>query len=206
MSILPKHKQNLDKKIDELFGIKIDELDVSTINILAKSCDERLLKHLAVSFDVDIDGLSVDEARKMVANAFEIHLYSGTFYGLAKALKASYAGAKPLEWFEYDGEPFHFKLEIDTGNKGVKFNELQKVDEVANTYKNVRSVFDGATIKLGINTNLNTGCLVSTAEEIKIYPTSIKNISTKDNYFIGAYAKLAEIINIQIINLKGELE
>ncbi|AQW80795.1 phage tail protein [Campylobacter pinnipediorum] len=206
MSILPKHKQNIDKRLDELFGLRLDELDINTINTLAKSCDERLLKHLANAFDVDIDGLLPDEARELIQNAFEIHLYSGTFYSLDKALKASYAGTKLIEWYKYDGEPYHFKLEIDTGKSGVNFDELAKVDKIANAYKNVRSVYDGATIKVGISTNINTASFTSTHENITIHPTSIKNISTKDNYFIGAYAKLAEIINIQIINLKGELE
>ncbi|WP_297897724.1 hypothetical protein [uncultured Campylobacter sp.] len=58
MSILPIGKPKFDKKLDDLFGVRLDGLDIGTINILAHTAPASILPHLAASFDVDIEGLS----------------------------------------------------------------------------------------------------------------------------------------------------
>ena len=57
MNLLPNHKSKFDKKFDELFGVRLDNLDLGAINVLADSCPAYLLPILAQSYDVDIDGL-----------------------------------------------------------------------------------------------------------------------------------------------------
>ena len=73
MSLLPNHKSKFDKKFDELFGVRLDNLDLGAINILADSCPASLLPVLAQSYDVDIEGLGEAAARELIKNAFEIH-------------------------------------------------------------------------------------------------------------------------------------
>lgn len=88
MNLLPNHKSKFDKKFDELFGVRLDNLDLGAINILADSCPASLLPILAQSYDVDIEGLGETAARGLIKNAFEIHFYSGTFYATKKAVSA----------------------------------------------------------------------------------------------------------------------
>ncbi|AQW81282.1 phage tail protein [Campylobacter pinnipediorum] len=157
-------------------------------------------------FDVEPKSRSLEETKELLKEQIKTYFNEGTFNAIEKALRGLYADTKISNWYEYDGEPYHFKIELDSSKNGVNFDELTKVDEIANTYKNVRSVFDGASIKVGINTNINAASFTSISEDIVIYPAQIKNISTNNNYFIGSYTKLAEIISTQTINLKGELE
>ena len=75
MNLLPNHKSKFDKKFDELFGVRLDNLDLGAINVLADSCPASLLPILAQSYDVDIDGLGETGARGLIKEAFKIHYY-----------------------------------------------------------------------------------------------------------------------------------
>lgn len=97
MSLLPSHKSKFDKKLDELFGVKFDELDIGVINTLAGICPAKLLPILAASFDVDIDGLNEITARKLVKNAFSIHRLSGTAYAVRMAVASIDSGVLVIE-------------------------------------------------------------------------------------------------------------
>lgn len=116
MNLLPNHKSKFDKKFDELFGVRLDNLDLRTINILADSCPVSLLPILAQSYDVNIEGLGEEAIRELIKNAFEIHFYSGTFYAVKKAVSAYDKDALIIEGnlsqkyngvFKFDGSRFY---------------------------------------------------------------------------------------------------
>ncbi|MBE3022941.1 phage tail protein I [Campylobacter sp. 7477a] len=196
MSLLPSHKSKFDKKLDDLFALKLENLDLSVINTLASSCPERLLPILAQSFDADIDGLSEAAARELIKNAFEIHFYSGTFYSLNKALKSFYPQCKIKEWHKYGGKPYHFKLELESTKQGITQESLKKTDEIVNTYKNVRSVYDGATIKIATKANATAGSYLMQGETIEIMPYLLRELEAKTGFYHAQTFKTHEIINI----------
>ena len=198
MSLLPNHKSKFDKKIDEFIGLRFEGLDLGAIDTLASSCPESLLPILAVSFDVDIDGLSQSEARELIKNAFEIHYYSGTFYSLNKALNALYSDVRVREWFEYKGEPYHFRLELDASKNGLSPQILKRSDELINKYKNVRSVYDGASIKATVSINLKAYSSMLSGENISVDPYVVSNIRQRANFKVGATTQINEIISIPI--------
>ena len=202
MSLLPNHKSKFDKKIDLLFGVRFEDLDIGVINTLASSAPKSLLPILAASFDVDIDGLNENEARELIKNAFEIHYYSGTFYSLNKALSALYADAKVKEWFDYAGLPYHFKLELDASKNGVSLQTLKRSDEIINTYKNVRSVYDGASIKATAIVNLKAHSFAFIGEAISVDPYVVSNINQRESFKVGATTQINEIISIPIAAIR----
>ena len=97
MSILPIGKPKFDKKLDDLFGVRLDGLDIGTINILAHTAPASILSHLAASFDVDIEGLSEYKARELICRAFEIKRLKGTLYSVRTAVQAVDSGAAIIE-------------------------------------------------------------------------------------------------------------
>ena len=198
MSLLPNHKSKFDKKFDLLFGVRFEDLDIGVINTLASKAPKNLLPVLAASFDVGIDGLNENEARELIKNAFEIHYYSGTFYSLNKALSALYADAKVKEWFDYAGLPYHFKLELDASKNGVSPQTLKRSDEIINAYKNVRSVYDGANIKVGIKADVKAYSYAISGENISVDPYVISNINQRASFKVGATTQINEIISIPI--------
>lgn len=202
MSLLPNHKSKFDKKFDELFGVRLDSLDISTINTLARSCPSRLLPILAASFDVDIEGLSEIAVRELIKNAFEIHYYSGTFYSLQKALSSFFGTAKVHEWFSYGGKPYHFKLELEASMHGISRPILAKTDKIANVYKNVRSIYDGATIKISSRASTHAAAFAVQGESIEIMPFVLRETQSASVTCYANTFKQDEIINL---NLKGAI-
>ncbi|WP_170000605.1 phage tail protein I [Campylobacter sp. RM9328] len=196
MSLLPNHKSKFDKKLDKFFGVKLDGLDISVINTLADTCPAQLLPILAANFDVDIDKLSESTARELIKNAFEIHYYSGTFYSLNKALKLFYATTNVKEWYEYGGAPYHFKLELEVSKTGINQESLKKTDEIVNTYKNVRSVYDGVSIKIATKANAHAGGYLMHGETISVMPYVLRELETKTGFYHANTFKTHEIINI----------
>lgn len=111
---------------------RIDELDEALLDILAKD--------LSVGWYL-YDG-TIEEKRNQIKSCFYVHRRLGTKSAVETAISAIYPGTKVLEWFEYSGIPYHFKLQIDAA---YTYNEEKhkKVLETLELYKNRRSVLDG---------------------------------------------------------------
>lgn len=200
--ILPSHKSEFDKKFDELFGVRFKDLNLNLINTLALKCPTSLLPILANSFDINTQGLNEGEARELIHDAFIIHYYSGTFYSLSKALKSFYSQSSVIEWHEYNGEPYHFKLELEASKTGIDKTSLNKTDEIVNTYKNVRSVYDGVTIKIATRSNTNVGSYLMQGETIEVMPFLLRELEAKAGFNHASTFKLMEIINLNL-DLRG---
>lgn len=138
--------------------------------------NEPLLDILAVDFKVDwydFNG-TLSEKRKSIKECIYIHRYKGTKFAVETALRSVYENVSVSEWFEYGGEPYHFKVTIfdSTNDKEKRARVLEKVKY----YKNLRSVLDGVIFEVGVNTELPFkigvkcgGIYKRTGSEVKIY-------------------------------------
>lgn len=137
---------------------------------------ERLLDILAVDFKVDwydFNG-TLEEKRKAVKECIYVHRYKGTKYAVETALKSIYANVVVSEWFEYGGEPYHFRVTIFDGTNDKEKREriLQKIKY----YKNLRSVLDDVIFEVGVESDVALkigvkfgGVYKKTGSEVKIY-------------------------------------
>ena len=107
------------------------------------------------------------------------------------------------EWFDYTGLPYHFKLELDASKNGVSLQTLKRSDEIINTYKNVRSVYDGASIKATASINLKAYSYTFSGENMSITPYVVSNISERAKFKVGATTQVNEIISIPV-NLNAQ--
>ena len=105
---------------------------------------EDLLEILAVDFKVDWwdSGYTLTEKQNTFRDSFKVHRHLGTKYAVEAALSAVFPDTKVLEWFEYDGDPYHFKLLIDLTYEDTDQAKYDRVMELVSFYKNVRSVLD----------------------------------------------------------------
>ncbi|CUU87930.1 phage tail protein [Campylobacter hyointestinalis subsp. hyointestinalis] len=196
--LLPNHKSKFDKLFDELFGTRLDNLDISVINTLANSCSKQILPILANSFDVDIEGLNEIAARELIKNAFAIHYYSGTLYSLKSALKAFFGSSEVAEWFEYGGKPYHFKVNLEASKTGIDENSLKRIDKIINDYKNVRSVLESINLKLTSHCKETNGIATISGENIEVLPFIHRNKEIKSKQNIGIGVMMIETINQNI--------
>lgn len=195
MTLLPAHKDEIYKKLDELFGARLDEFDVSLIATNPDLIPSRLLPHLTASFDIETNGANEQNIRKLIKNAFIIK--KGTVESIKVALKSFFAGASIEEWHQYGGEPYFFRVKVLLD--GVSFDSWDKLEAIVSTYKNVRSVLDRISIELECKKAVcQMGSYSISGESLEIYPYQTPSIEPSSTHFIGAKASLHEWININL--------
>ena len=122
-----------EREISELaIYTRIDELPEDLLDILAKD------------FKVDWwDGdYTLEEKRATLKDSWHVHRTMGTKAAVLKAISAIYPETKILEWWEYDGQPYHFRILIDSTFERVDPAKHQRVMEKVDFYKPLRAVLD----------------------------------------------------------------
>jgi len=140
-----------DSKLNALAFTIADKLaerpnEITKLSIFTQidKMPEGILDILAHDFKVDWwdPEYNLQEKRKILKDSFRIHKINGTKGAVEDAISAIYPNTKVLEWFEYDGEPYRFKLLIDAVFESVDPKKHQRVLERIKYYKNLRSHLD----------------------------------------------------------------
>jgi len=102
---------------------------------------EELLDRLAYDFKVDWwdADYTLAQKRQILKDNWQVHRHLGTKAAVEKAIAAIYPRTRVLEWFEYGGEPYHFKLSIALALGWDSQEKRQRVLDRLDYYKNLRS-------------------------------------------------------------------
>lgn len=107
-----------------------------------------VLDHLATQYHCDFydKNLAADVKRTMIRDSFAWHRIKGTPKAVQKILDMFMSNAYIEEWFDYGGEPFHFKIFAqsmrDLGDGDISFWRMLW------DAKNVRSWLESITLEL----------------------------------------------------------
>jgi len=128
------HNELIEKTVAELIYPRIDEIE-----------NEELLDLLGWQFHIEGWELAktIEDKRRLIKSAIELHRYKGTPYAIKKVLEALGLSGDIKEWFEYGGEPYKFKVYISS----IPSEELwERLIHLINEYKNERSWLDAIGI------------------------------------------------------------
>lgn len=105
---------------------------------------ESVLDMLATDFKVDwwSADYSLDEKRRTLKASWFVHRRLGTKRAVERALSAIYADSEVVEWFDYGGKPYHFKLIIPVDEAALDPTKHNTVLSLVAFYKNLRSILD----------------------------------------------------------------
>jgi len=116
---------------------------------------EDILDQLAWQFHVDFyePGLAIEKKRVLVLKSIDWHRRKGTPSAVQEVVSAALDPSEVLEWFDYGGQPYHFKIRT----KGVMAdqNAYAQLRKAINTVKNTRSWLDGIQIQTDITVGLD---------------------------------------------------
>lgn len=129
----------------EVLAHRLEEIDRLRIISNIDNLEEALLAILARDFKVDWwdPDYSLEEKRRTVKSSWRVHKTLGTKAAVETAIRAIYPLTTVEEWFEYGGEPYHFRLNIDiTSDSGDRARQKRVLDRL-NFYKSLRSHNDG---------------------------------------------------------------
>ena len=87
---------------DVLIYSRIDQLPEELVDILA--------------YDMHVDWYSYEDPlavkRRTLKDSVKVHKHMGTKYAVETAIQAFFPGGAVQEWFDYAGEPHHFRITI----------------------------------------------------------------------------------------------
>ena len=137
----------LAEALGEVLAVRPAEIERLRIYPAIDTLDEPLLDILAHDFKVDWwdPEYSLEEKRRTLKDSWRVHRLLGTRAAVETAISAIYPHTQVLEWFEYGGEPYHFRLDINITNDSIDSAKQRRVLERLNFYKSLRSHNDGVT-------------------------------------------------------------
>lgn len=142
LSLLPPilQKDETVKNLAAILDDEIEAIDALTDKLLIytnlENMSEQVIDELALSFHMLPDegyrfANTIEKKRELVRQSISLHRHKGTLYAVKEVLKILGIKGQVLEWFEYGGEPYHFKIEakIDEGisEKDIDILETEPV-------------------------------------------------------------------------------
>ena len=176
---------------------RIDELDEQTLDILA--------------YDLHVDwydhSYPIEVKRQTIKDSVKIHRRLGTKYAVETALGAVFPGTRVEEWFEYNGDPYTFRVIINATENGVTAAQQAAVLERVIFYKNLRSHLEAVRFKVEKKTAVHVVGYHSIGTRMEVWPYLAEDIETSGTLFVGGSLSLARRLEIRPFltrNLKAE--
>ena len=84
---------------------------------------------------------TLEEKRQTIKDARDIYARLGTPDAVVKAVNGVFGYGRIEEWWEYDGDPFHFR--VYSNDASAMAENYRRFTAIINVVKNVRSYLDG---------------------------------------------------------------
>lgn len=98
---------------------------------------------------------AVEIKREIVKNSDLVQQRLGTKWAVENVITTYFGSGNIKEWFEYEGEPGHFKIE--STNPSVTNEQFNKFMRILNKVKRKSAYLDGVYIMLGAQATINVG-------------------------------------------------
>ncbi len=203
ISLLPQSEDITLKSIDTVYAKKVDQLndEIQVISILAqpKMVDESFLPYLAHTYQVAFwsNELTTDEKRAIIDSSISLSRKKGTLFALKDVLKRLNIDIKLQEWFEYNGLPYHFKIDVDFISRPAGKEELRLIEEFIEIYKNEKSVLELISVKLRSNLKEKVAATTVTGENIQVVPMVSRNLFTDTKEKLALASLMSEYLEIK---------
>ena len=130
-TLAPVNDINL-KIFDEICEERFAQLDLESLLVsIIDNVPVDALPHLAEQYHITgnegwLQALSETEKRNLIKSSIKMHRYKGTKYALEEIFKTLNIVGNIEEWFNYGGDPYHFKVILQVFNRSInKETELK---------------------------------------------------------------------------------
>lgn len=185
----------------ESFGKQVRELEEESDKLSNfenyDDMPEEMLDYLAFQkhvdfYDVELD---IEVKREILRNNTLLHRKKGTKQAVINAASTIFGKTTLNEWFEYDGEPFGFTMDVDISEIGASQENKEKLEKLVMGYKNARSWVEKINFKTSVRGNMYLGGVVSSNEKTTIYPQDIM-LEITNKISLGSCFKFKEHVQI----------
>lgn len=129
---------------------------------------EFLLDLIAWEEHVDFydTSLSVQQKRELIERSDFFHKQKGTPAAIEELITIIFGDGKVVEWFEYGGQPYHFK--VVTSNPSATVEKALQFAEAVNSVKNLRSILEKVEITTSEKLTIYFAGVVHSGDKITI--------------------------------------
>lgn len=199
MDIMPENLladnniRNIVVAIDERLKDSYKQTAYPAIISRIDELDSDILDSLAWQYNVDFydPAINVENKRKLIRESIAWHRLKGTSAAVNQLVSAIFGPSSVQEWYEYGGEPYHFRITssgFDPAGKTIK--DILRAVEMA---KNTRSCLDGVTIDAHPDMESDTVNLYYGLANIPIGLKKI-NLGFPDGHTHKSYAGVAHCL------------
>ncbi len=173
----------LDTELSKVSTATLETLLIARINDLP----EEVLDLLAWQWHVDFYeplSMDVETKRKLIVNSIAWHRIKGTTGAVQKMVAAAWDGCSVEEWFDYDGEPYHFRV-VNVTAARVDPDVIRNVLRAIYATKNVRSWLDGINFLRKLESVLYYGGVLGVHKRFRLRPAMPKDADVMTTVYIG---------------------
>ena len=125
----------------EALAARLAEIDRVRIISNIDALDETVLDILARDFKVDWydPDCTLEQKRRLLKSSWQVHKVMGTKAAVEAAASAVYPYARVQEWFEYGGEPYWFRMDVDLPEEEWTQERHVRLMRQVQFYKSLRS-------------------------------------------------------------------
>ncbi len=148
---------------------------------------ETVLDLLAWQWHVDFYepvGMDLPTKRRMIRESIAWHRIKGTPGAVEKVINAVWDGCNVKEWFEYDGEPYHFRV-INVTSERLDHDVINEVIRAIYSTKNVRSWLDGINFLRKLENTIYYGGVLGVHRRFVVRPRAPKDADVPATIYMG---------------------
>lgn len=186
MSLLPAYMSDAWKCYEQMAREDREAIDPTLINTSPESCHVSVLPFLAWEAGTDIAGLSEALARKVIRAMFDAMPYAGTAAALIGPVEALSETVRVLEWFEYGGTPYNFRVEVDASQNGLDAALINMIEKTVNKQKNARSILESIKASMLGRSTPKLSAATHGGEVTTVYPYFPDPIEAVPTLYMGA--------------------
>ncbi|AXE35090.1 phage tail protein I [Chromobacterium phragmitis] len=137
------------------------------------------------------------QRRDLIKQAIALHRYKGTRWALRQVLATLDLDGRVSEWFEYQGRPFHFKVDLDLSGRGLGEAAYQALRQMLDQYRNARSRLESLDLRVELHERLPAVAAVSAGGEVaSVYPRALRGLARQGPLRLAAAHGVAETASI----------
>lgn len=151
--------------------------NVLTFADIDNACSE-VVDNLAWELHADFydTSLLLETRRELAKNALIQHMLKGTPAAVENAIVTVFGRSWLEEWYEYGGNPYYFRVNVEATKQGASEADLAMLDRLIEAYKNKRSWLEKVNVFLTTHGSMYYAGCTNAGEQTTIYPWSITEV------------------------------
>ncbi|MDE1713962.1 phage tail protein I (plasmid) [Chromobacterium amazonense] len=120
------------------------------------------------------------QRRELIKQAIALHRSKGTRWALRQVLATLGVNGRISEWFEYQGEPYRFRIDLDLSANGLAEPTYHALRRMLEQYGNARSQLEGLSLRFSRHEPLPVLASTATGGELAtVYPYRERQLSQR---------------------------